>query len=153
MCDAPFEKSGALYVKARCDCGVERDANLRFLETGRSTRCRGCKSRAEAAASGKFVASSRTDHLLRKRVNDWFQRCRNPNSQSWRNYGARGIECRFASVKAAVDWIKANLPHETYAQLDIDRIDNDGHYEPGNLRLASRKENLANRRRRAPTTS
>lgn len=112
------------------------------METGRSTRCKSCASRER----GQFVATSQVDHALRKRVNDWFQRCGNPQSHSWRNYGARGIECRFASVKEAVEWVKTNLPHATYSKLDIDRIDNDGHYEPGNLRLVSRAENLRNRR-------
>ena len=35
---------------------------------------------------------------------------------------------------------------------DIDRRNNDGHYEPGNLRLVTRKVNLANRSRRATTS-
>lgn len=78
LCDAPFEKSGALYVLARCGCGL---------------------------------------------------------------------------VREAVDWVKANLPHPTYLKLDIDRRDNDGHYEAGNLRLVTRKVNLANRRSRVATTS
>lgn len=75
------------------------------------------------------------------------QRCTNPRDGSWRNYGGRGIEFRFASVGAAVQWIKEHLPHPTYLRLDVDRIDNNGHYEPGNLRLATRQQNLANRAR------
>jgi len=38
-----------------------------------------------------------------------------------------------------------NLPHPDYEGWQIDRINNDGHYEPGNLRLARRKDNLLNR--------
>lgn len=84
---------------------------------------------------------------LQKRVNAWFQRCRNPKDKSWHNYGGRGIECRFASVREGVEYVLRELPHPTYLKLDIDRENNDGHYEPGNLRLVSRKENLANRGR------
>ena len=145
----PFEKSGALYVRAHCGCGLERDANLRFMETGRSVQCKGCATRARHRRDGELIVLTPVDKRLQKRVNAWFQRCGNPKDRSWRNYGARGIECRFASVKQAVDYIKATLPHPTYLKLDIDRRNNDGHYEPGNLRLVTRKVNLANRSRRA----
>lgn len=153
LSDAPFEKSGALYVRARCVCGIERDANLRFIEIGRSIQCKGCATRQRHRRNGELIIQSRVDKVLQKRVNDWFQRCNNPKSRSWRNYGARGIECRFGSVREGVEWVKINLPHPTYLELDIDRRDNDGHYEPGNLRLVTRKVNLANRSRRATISS
>lgn len=148
-----FVKSGALYVMARCSCGVVREANLRFLEMGRSVQCKACAVRARHRRSGHTEVITLADKRLQKRVNAWFQRCHNPKDRSWRNYGGRGIECRFGSVAEAVAYIKEALPHPTYLKLDIDRTDNDGHYERGNLRLVTRKENLANRRRRVSTTS
>jgi hypothetical protein len=141
-----FTKNNALYVVARCDCGFEQEANLRFLETGRSTRCKSCASRSRHREAGHHINASPTDRILQKRVNAWFQRCNNPKDQSYHNYGGRGIECRFASVKDAVEWVKANLPHPTYKALDIDREDNNKHYAPGNLRLITRKANLLNKR-------
>ena len=149
----PFVKYAALYVLARCDCGREREANLRFMETGRSVQCRACACRQRHRRNGELIVSSVVDQRLQKRVNAWFQRCGNPKDQSYHNYGGRGIRCRFGSVREAVVYIKRYLPHPTYLKLDIDRKDNDGHYEPGNLRLATRKQNLANRRRRGSTTS
>lgn len=152
LSDVPFQKCGALYVRARCSCGIERDANLRFLETGRSVQCKACAASQRHRNEGHLLVTSVVDRRLQKRVNDWFQRCNNPNSQSYRNYGARGIECRFQSVKEGVEWVKEHLPHPTYLKLDVDREDNDGHYEAGNLRLVTRKVNLANRRQRVSTT-
>jgi peptidoglycan/xylan/chitin deacetylase (PgdA/CDA1 family) len=70
-------------------------------------------------------------------------RCTNPNHPSWPRYGGRGVEFRFADVETAAAWIAENLG--LHAELEIDRIQNDGHYEPGNLRYATRRENNLNR--------
>ena len=147
------KSGGALYVRARCVCGVERDVNVRMMEVGRSTQCKGCATRQRHARDGHLDVSSEVIGRLQKRVGDWFQRCRNPKVKAYRNYGARGIECKFSSVKEGVDYVLKHLPHSTYKGLDIDREDNDGHYEPGNLRLVTRSENLLNRSRKLSTTS
>ncbi len=52
----------------------------------------------------------------------------------------------FASTAEALDYIKTHLPHPTYRAVDLDRIDNNGHYAPGNLRLTTRSRNLRNTR-------
>jgi hypothetical protein len=75
-------------------------------------------------------------------------RCNNSNDVSWNNYGGRVIKFRFTSIAEATMWIVHNLgsrPDRTYS---IDRIDNDGHYEPGNLRWATSKEQMTNQRKR-----
>lgn len=147
LSDEPFPKHGALYVLARCSCSTEREVSLRSLETGKSSQCKSCAVKDRHNRTGHLIVTDVRLRRLQKRTNDWFQRCNNPNSQSYRNYGARGIECRFESVAACVTYVLENLPHDTYLGVDIDRIDNDGHYEPGNLRLVSRAQNLCNTRR------
>ena len=146
LSDAPFTKYGALYVTARCTCGVEKDVNLRMMEIGRTTQCKGCSSRATHIGRGHLIISSQLVARLQKRAAAMLQRCSNPNDPSYHNYGGRGVEFRFASVKECVDYVLSELPHESYVGLDIDRVNNNGHYEPGNLRLATRKQNLNNRR-------
>lgn len=153
LSDEPFSLYGALYVMARCQCGHQKEVNLRFMEAGRSQGCRSCATTRQHFQNGKLVVDTLEKKLLQKRVNAMKQRCRNSNDRSYHNYGARGIEFRFASVKDGVDYILAELPAKTYVGLDIDRINNDGHYERGNLRLVSRKENLANRGRFVRMTS
>lgn len=74
------------------------------------------------------------------------QRCTNPNSRAYANYGARGIEFRFVSVAAAVEWVLRNLGPRPSDGHSIDRIDNSRHYEPGNLRWATRTEQARNKR-------
>lgn len=72
------------------------------------------------------------------------QRCTNPRDAGRRRYVDRGIRFNFESVLAAGLWVMENLgPRPEGAELD--RIDNNGHYEPGNLRWVTRARNMANR--------
>jgi hypothetical protein len=146
LSERPLSEGSQLKVLCRCQCGVEKTVVLTWLISGRSKGCKSCASKATAQKSGKFVVETRQDARLQKRVNAMLQRCTNPSDQSYKNYGGRGVQFKFASIKQAVEWIKVQLPHDTYLGVDIDRIDNNGHYEPGNLRLVSRSRNLRNKR-------
>ncbi len=76
----------------------------------------------------------------------------NPNRPDWNDYGGRGIRM-FASwvndFAAFRDWITENLGESNGRSLD--RIDNDGNYEPGNLRWSTHSEQMKNRRGGADT--
>ena len=72
-------------------------------------------------------------------------RCYDPNDKSWRDYGGRGI----AVCKEWLTNFPAFLAHvgaKPSPELSLDRIDNDGNYEPGNVRWATRLEQRHNRR-------
>lgn len=73
-------------------------------------------------------------------------RCTNPKCPDWENYGGRGIEFRFGRNVEAIEWIWTNLGPRPEG-MTIDRIDSDGHYEPGNLRYASLTTQARNQRR------
>jgi hypothetical protein len=60
----------------------------------------------------------------------------------YRHYGARGIEFRFADFASFIEVIGPR-PSADYS---LDRIDNDGHYEPGNVKWSTRHEQVHNRR-------
>lgn len=69
-------------------------------------------------------------------------RCSNPNYTNWINYGGRGIQVRFDSFWEFYEEVgpRPNRHHS------IDRINNDAHYEPGNVRWATAKEQANNQR-------
>ncbi len=69
-------------------------------------------------------------------------RCTNPNDQAWVNYGGRGIRFLFTSFQQFFDEIG---PRPT-RNHSLDREDVNGHYEPGNVRWATRYVQEANKR-------
>ncbi len=73
-------------------------------------------------------------------------RCLNPKSQFYFRYGGRGI--RVADEWLGIDGFRRFLAHigpRPSAEYSIDRIDNDGNYEPGNVRWATLYEQYENR--------
>ena len=68
-------------------------------------------------------------------------RCNNPKAKTYKNYGGRGIEFRFNSMQQFIS--ELGLKPEGY---ELDRINNDGHYEIGNVRWIPRICNQQNKR-------
>jgi hypothetical protein len=89
----------------------------------------------------KTHGKSRTKEYYSYR--DAKHRCTNKNSQIYSYYGGRGVEFRFDSFDAFYAEL-GDKPEPTYS---LDRIDNDGHYEAGNVRWASKSDQVKNRRK------
>lgn len=76
-------------------------------------------------------------------------RCFNPNVKCFKSYGGRGItvcdEWR-DDFTAFYNYV-SKFEHFGEEGYSLDRIDNDGNYEPGNVRRATRLEQSQNRKR------
>ena len=79
------------------------------------------------------------------------QRCRNPKNTHYAEYGARGIEFRFNTFR---EFLAAVGPRPEPKRLySLNRINNDGHYEVGNLKWSTRREQALNQRVRKDNAS
>lgn len=125
-----------------CDCGGKKTCKTINLTTGRNTSC-GCNQSRGRPKHGLYY------HPLRTTRASIIQRCENPNNTHYEDYGGRGISiCREwrESLPAFVDYM-ISLGWTKYCGESIDRIDNNGNYEPGNVRFASKNTQARNTRR------
>ena len=121
----------------RCDCGKEIVvAGIDLRHDLRYRPQRGCGCRAKK--HGMHGTPEYNAYLTAK------QRCTNPKDKDWKDYGGRGIKFLFTSFE---QWL-AELGRKPSLAHSIDRKDNDGNYEPGNVRWATREEQRANQRPR-----
>lgn len=123
------------YVLTQCQgCGSIQWQMLDNLKNGKSKGCQACSQPRQIPL------------WLDRRLTAAKQRCENPNDPGYHNYGARGIKFCFSSVTAAGLYLigKFGLPDR---EKEIDRIDTNGDYAPGNLRFAEHRVNCINQRR------
>lgn len=119
----------------RCACGTIAEVSIGHLRNGASKSC-GCGVFAKHRLCGS------PEYIAWRHMRD---RCSNPKSQMWRWYGARGIKVcsRWADSFEA---FYADVGPRPSSKHSIDRIDNDGNYEPENVKWSIREQQDNNRR-------
>lgn len=133
---------------ARCDCGTERVVLEASLRAGTSSGCGCARTRrlADRARKHGFTSSlpGTPEHATYLCWENIIQRCRNPKNTNYPRYGGRGIRVceRWLSFEAFL----ADVGLRPSPELSIERINNDGHYEPGNCKWATHAEQQKNRR-------
>lgn len=99
--------------------------------------------RAEAKEYNKKYRATINGHL-RNIFSNMQCRCTQCGSLYYKFYGGRGIKCKFTSAQDFAHYVVDVLKVDPRG-LDCDRINNDGHYEPGNIRFVTHEVNCQNR--------
>lgn len=76
------------------------------------------------------------------------RRCNDPKCPEFKFYGGRGIECHFETFEEFYDHVEFDLMIDPHG-LQIHRMDNDGHYERGNIEFLTSDEHSIRHHRRA----
>jgi hypothetical protein len=127
-------------VRCECECGAVRVVWAVNLKTGHTQSC-GCLPAGLNRA--RLTTHGLTRHPLYKTWCAMLRRCHSPTDASYRNYGGRGIEVcdRWHDFERFLADMGERPPG-----LTLDRVDNDGNYEPANCRWATPAAQARNRR-------
>jgi len=133
------KKTGRKRFRCQCDCGNITEIKPTFWESGQVKSC-GC-----------YYERLKVEHTPEKdRIRAIFHgmrgRCYNENNEAYKYYGLRGISICSEWLSDPEKFVEWSLSHGYANDLSIDRIDNDGNYEPGNCRWADDSTQSRNRR-------
>lgn len=149
------ERGGVSALIVQCDCGrPEYTVDVFNFKAFRATRCNLCalqSTHTQRKLYWSYAADMADDahrQRLLNRLSSAIARCHNPRNAMFEHYGKRGIAVcqQWRDDRGAFLRYVQSISGWDNAALELDRIDVDCGYEPGNVRFVSRSENMLNRR-------
>ena len=145
------KRGGTNLWLCQCDCGNETTAIATSLRRGEKKSC-GCKKRMArkprpdlSEANKKRATHAMTNSSTYSSWKSMKARCLNPTDKDYENYGGRGIRVCDRWLKSFIDF-HADMGDRPKGKT-IDRINNDGDYEPNNCKWSTPKEQGNNKRK------
>lgn len=142
------EKPTGPYVKCECKCGKKMLLRANRLRRGLTNQCKGCNNKRPRWSRHCFPYTEKHPRKLVQTVWAAVKRCTMEEHKQYENYGGRGIAISQEWLDDPCLFVEYLMTLEGWndASLVLDREDNDGNYEPGNLRFVTRSDSQYNRR-------
>jgi len=134
----PFRKDNLIYWNCICKCGNNKLVKSGNLKNNKTKSC-GCLYKSRSKHNGNTYKHKKEYAIWNSMIN----RCYNKNNKDYKNYGGKGIKvCDRWKNNFSNFFNDMGLKPES---MSLDRINNNGNYEPENCKWSTYIEQASNR--------